>query len=627
MGTQRWHSFGPTLAACAVGALAALSVDALLMRLAFAGRAHSFDALLYARSLWGVAHGDFFNPVVGTPIFGIHGQLLGLFALAPLARVAPAAAVLALAQAGALGVSLAIAGTEAARIARAAGDRRSGAVGVLFGLALFLGTPLLTNPFLFDLRPDLLALPFLVWGFARIARAGLDRRAAIAMLPAILCREEFAFVVGWAALVAPSTLPRRTRAIYAAGVAAYGLAYVFLVRPALAGADESLASHLAAASTLSPIALTRATQTLLFFAGAGGLVLAARRTLWLAVPGALFLAGSSWMPEHQLSFHYSMFLAPAIVAAGLEGLQSVESFTPPRRLAAIGAIALFTTASFATGSALPGGGRFAGRRFDLVDDQFALRLDGRVHDPNVLAAHALVAAIPEDEGLAITSDYGARAADRAVVLSLRRARRALARGRSSELARVDAVVLGASDVDALGPRLVAEEGFRLEAQAGEVTLLRRRTGDARADALFFRPSDNGCDAPLARWDELGLVLCRARHLSDGAVALIFVRRCALAGAADGACPDRAAIALVDAPDEPGTESTGTGPTGWVRADVSLGLVPLSQAPPGVPVAAFSVRAFAAPSGRVAIVDEDGHPIARRVAGGTTEEPLEVRWDR
>ncbi len=197
----------------ALSLAAASSVAWLLRRSLFEGRAQSFDAALYARSLWGLAHGDLHNPVFGGPSWSIHGQL-ALALLAPFARVAPAALVLAVAQALALGLTAYVVGGGFADAARAHG--RPVWLAAVAGTLAALGAPLVANPFVFDVRPDLLAVPLLTWGLVRaVRRDAFDRASLAALVAALVAREDFAVVVA-AAMLAPvargRARPRAARA-------------------------------------------------------------------------------------------------------------------------------------------------------------------------------------------------------------------------------------------------------------------------------------------------------------------------------------------------------------------------------------------------------------------------------
>src|SRR5262249_8403901 len=142
----------------------------------YIGQAQSFDTLLYARSLWGLAHGDPINPVVGVHALSVHAHF-GNLLLIPFARCFPSAAVLIAAQTSCLfamvfltarrGGALCSESTLLASSSSSSSTRSRlafGALGaVVVGLLVTAGSPLVLNPFLFDVRPDFLGLPIAVW--------------------------------------------------------------------------------------------------------------------------------------------------------------------------------------------------------------------------------------------------------------------------------------------------------------------------------------------------------------------------------------------------------------------------------------------------------------------------------
>ena len=138
---------------CRRGGRGALTLGALLYRLTFEGWSHSFDTAIYVRLLWGVAHGEWMNPR-DLHVFTIHGNFV-FFALAPLAWVFGATWTLLGAQALAFGATIGVTARvgscgdgAARRYAHGGGAPLAG------GVRPHRRHTLLTNPFLFDLRPD-----------------------------------------------------------------------------------------------------------------------------------------------------------------------------------------------------------------------------------------------------------------------------------------------------------------------------------------------------------------------------------------------------------------------------------------------------------------------------------------
>jgi hypothetical protein len=72
----RWSRVGAGVGAVAVSFGFGWALWALLRSLLVQGWAHSFDAAIYVRSLWGVAAGDLWNPVVELHVVSIHFNLV-----------------------------------------------------------------------------------------------------------------------------------------------------------------------------------------------------------------------------------------------------------------------------------------------------------------------------------------------------------------------------------------------------------------------------------------------------------------------------------------------------------------------------------------------------------------------
>lgn len=135
-----------TLASFGAGMAVGGATIALLHRLLYLGYAQTFDTLLYARALWGVAHLDLHNPAAGVHAFSVHAHW-GLVVLAPLARVADAATVLLLAQGVSAGLTAALVGLAAGAVAARAGlGRGSALVAVAAALLGTIASPLVANP-------------------------------------------------------------------------------------------------------------------------------------------------------------------------------------------------------------------------------------------------------------------------------------------------------------------------------------------------------------------------------------------------------------------------------------------------------------------------------------------------
>jgi hypothetical protein len=190
---------GPSIA---FGIFAGLLLLARLLRLSAEGLSASFDSAIYIRNLWGIAQGDWHNPLVNDHIFGVHGNWV-LLLLAPLVRFADPALLLTLSQGLALGATAGLLhyGFLEALGQRASRGRRLAAATLLS--AGLLAGPVAINPFLFDLRPDMLGLPLLLAGLLRARRQGFDGAALAWMGAALFVREDFGMVIIGAMATAP----------------------------------------------------------------------------------------------------------------------------------------------------------------------------------------------------------------------------------------------------------------------------------------------------------------------------------------------------------------------------------------------------------------------------------------
>jgi uncharacterized membrane protein len=506
----------------AVAAVAASVVGVLLLRLGFFGRAHSFDLLLYARGLWGWAHGDPWNPVVGIHNLGLHGHFLSV-ALAPLTLVLPAAAVLAAAQAVAFGATAALVVREASR------SVAPPLLGLWLALVL-LSSPLVLNPFLFDARPDLLGVPFATAALLRAGRrGGLDRLSLAALGVASLAREEFALVAVAAVLAAPGWSARR-RLVAAAAFAAYFALYFFGVRRWFGGNDLSVAMHLTGTpggdgrAAATPALGARLALLLAIAATAGGLPWLGGRWLLAALPGVLMLITTRWMVEEQIRFHYGMFAAPALAAAALQGFRRLSTLSRAPRAAAIAGATAIAAVAFLLGSSAPGGRYFARFNFDMADQQGGLRLNLAEHSPAGLAAHRMLARIPDHHGVAVPWQLAAPLADRAFVWPLERLRDHLSPKKALPSA-LQTVALHGPDTLAMGRALVFGYGFKLAGPpGGPIVLLTRDPAFQEVPwaALSAEPPA-ACARPAQAWPEAGLALCQLAVPADGPPRALVLR--------------------------------------------------------------------------------------------------------
>jgi uncharacterized membrane protein len=575
---------------------AGVALGLLLWHKLFRGQAQSYDTLIYARSLWGVAHGHFYNPVLERHAFAVHANVLAV-PLALFARAMPAALVLVLAQATAFGATVWLVARGFQDAARDAGRSPAAVNGAgLFGaLVCVAGTPLVLNPFLFDARPDFLGLPFLVAGLLRaVRRGGFDRRAVLLMLPAALAREELALVIASALVLAPGgegALGRGRRWLIAAGAVAYFVAYYFGVRLLLGGQAGSGAQFFVGAEVTAPgREVLRAKLELATVAAlsCGALVWPGWRWLGAAVPGLVILAASRWIVEGQLSFHYGLLAAPGLLAAGVAGFRVALAWPAPRLRAWLTVAAVVAVGCYLGEGAAPGGRRFAAPYFALAGD------------PHSLAAHQRLAALPASHGLAVPWAIGAPVADRAMVMPLEHLRWDLQRGALREVpAAITTVAVTPEDFGAMGRTLVAQHGFRLVGvEGGLIEIVTRDAALARIpwDRLAQTPPPS-CAAPLRQWPAAGLVLCSVATPPGQPATAVIARTAAAAPGARASLPMLLPRPPAETPPAPlwladGMVSLADLPVG--RAAALSASVPWTGSAPDVDLVELSAPASAPP---------------------------------
>ena len=613
---------GRVIAAVAFGAAAGVGLALLLTRLFTVGMAQSYDTMLYGRSLWGIGHGEGFNPVYGMHWLGIHANLL-LAPLAPLTRVFSSWSLLVGAQALAYAAVVALAIDAALRVvcgggpggvaAEPAATRAAPGPGLVarvlagsWALVALAFSPLLVNPFLFDARPDLVAVPLLFTGLLRAERrGGWDRRAMLWLVAAALVREEFA-AIGAATLVLspPSTSPERwglrERVLAACALGAWFALYWWVVRPGFAGeyagarADEAAADLFA---TADPDAGRFRRAFLLAALGfGGGLALRGWRWLGPAIPGLVFVALSTKLASFALNFHYSMFAAPALAVASIAGLRTLigpRSSHDRRRLGVLAASLLAGLLVTRVFGAHPLGERFQAENFGADESVMAFLPE----------CHALLDRIPDDAGAAVVSMFGARFADRSEVWSMETLTRHMVE-HGEVPPGVDWVAIDNNRFATLGRVLVNRHGFRL------VDVAAGRLG------LFERPADPDAATPLAEslarpcvrrdveWPAVGLALCDLTRLPDGRLTGVLYR---FAPRTPGAVP----VAIT-------AEVDGRGSA----LNVVSGLVDPATIPHDVGMQAVTAERVLAPTIRLHLQDLTGrnHPGVR-VRGEQRTEPV------
>lgn len=605
----------PIAIPAALGLGAGAVVAWLLHRSIFVVRTQSFDPAIYVRSLWGFAHGDFDNPVFGSPGLAVHAQL-ALAALAPLARLVSPALLLVAAQGLALAATVFLVARELGRIAGEHG--RSAWLASLAGGALAILSPALVNPMLFDVRPDVWGVPLLVAGLLRAERLGrFDARALAWLVAALLCREDFAMVVAPAMLALP--LPsggerrvREKRARIAVAVLAMGwwVAYVLVVRGWFGGtASERQTGFLtkfmegAGALPLGELLAYKAEILFAFAATLGGLGLLAPRWLLTAAGGTLFVLVNNRLQPLVLQFHYAMFAAPGLLVAGVAGWRRwlARERRPAWAPALAGGLAL---AAFVLSSAAPGGRRFRNGFFLVGPDP-----DGRIAQSlaRAAAARALLDRIPAGAPAAVPGAYATTFADRATLLVTEAFARGPRQAPMDVIEHVPAdvrwVAVARDEWPSTGRRLVLEEGFRLAGIVPENLALLTREPAPLPPEILDALRGLRCPALQAEWPAEGLALCRLALGVDGRVAAV-IRRTATPEDAPSAT---LALGLQGAPPVP----------------LSLldGLVIPAQLPEGFVANAVSERPPGATSGVVALVTAEGRPMPARIPQAEGEPTL------
>ena len=553
---ERWPSV-------VFGIFVGLLLLARLLRLSGEGLSASFDSAIYIRNLWGIAHGDWVNPLVNNHALCVHGNWV-LLLLAPLVRFCDPALLLTLAQSLALGATAGLLhhGFLEALGERAGRGRRLGAATLL--CAGLLAGPVAINPFLFDLRPDMLGLPLLLAGLLRARRRGFDSVAIGWMAAALLVREEFAMVIVGAMATAPFgrslLMDWRRRSAVIVAVLAFVAIYWFGIRGWLFPQSVDRASSVAAQmlDNASPLPLS---QVLAYkseilcgvLLGGGLLPLFGWRWLGVAMPGLAFLLIQSRMQADLLDFHYAMFALPGLAIASVDGLERLVSrprHAPLLLVSAVGMMALFLTSS-----AVPGGGRHFASRDAARNDDGSLRLtaDGL---PLYEAMNTLVAALPPDDGVAVPFALSAGAAARSTIVTTEQVKQWVSKGEKFP-PDLHWVVLFGKDFEGLGSRLVSEHGLHLVTTVDQsLAVLTDRPVPTNWEA-FSLPA-TGC-AALADWPTAG------------------VRLCATDAARPGWWVERTAGAPLPAPTDLFLEPTGAAPV--LFRGVS-GLVALSSLPVG-----------------------------------------------
>lgn len=513
------------------GLAAALAVGCLLWRGATMAQAQSFDPALYAHGLWGVANGAP-NAIAGVPNLAIHAHW-GLYLLAPFTALAPASTVLIAAQSLALCATLTLFGLDLVRATQnSALGRWLTPAAVLLGGLVAVASPAIINPFLFDARPDLLAVPFAYAGLSLIWRRGHVSLGAVGLLAlAVAMREEFAMLAGPALVLLPTQQPgglsRKARWLLAAVLGLYWFGYILWGRTLLGGAVADARTQGALAVFAEGAAGGLGTKLAVFgLLGAtmGGLWALGWRWMAPALPGLAFLAIDARLGFDLLSTHYPMLVAPVFLVATAEGVTRLGGWAAKRRmvLAAVGLVVLGIQAvGFHQANALPGGGLFRADYLDLSPAHPPGRPTWTSRSPALTQVHALLDRIPAEVGAVIPWQFGVAHTDRRHLWLPKQLRKALSAG--SLPAWVQWVALTPEDLD-LARALIEGHGFDYVSDADQmVFLLARRPVPDTDVARLARVDPARCAHPRQRWPEAGLALCALERFRDGRTTVVLTR--------------------------------------------------------------------------------------------------------
>jgi uncharacterized membrane protein len=492
-----------------LSALFGVGLWALLRRGLFEGQAQSYDAPLYVRSLWGIAHGDYNNSLLDYPSLAIHTQS-ALLVLAPLARVWHAADVLIAAQVFTFAGTLFVWLSALLRASQAKSVVRL----MLASWACLLftyGMPLVANPFVFDVRPEMFGVLFATAGLLRSAeRQRFDTAAVLFLLLSAAAREEFALVAACALTLSPVARggghgwSLRARTITAGVLVLYGLCNSYFW-----SRDLSQAAHLSSEASWPELALAKLELTAALVGSGGGLTALGYRWLGSALPGLGLLALSTWMASDQVSFHYGMFVAPALLTASYAGYASLvrRSQLPRVWLGAHVPVAL-TCAVWL--SALPGGARFARQHFDLQGSPLA-PATWRAHTVWLAEVHRILQSVPRDQSLLLQYVFAAPYADRPSIRVLE--------VDNAKPWQPDAVFLPQNLWATRGAKF-REHGYRLVSLAGSSFALMSRRASVPLKHVL---SADGCENASLSWPDAGLQLCNAWLEPDGHVTALLGR--------------------------------------------------------------------------------------------------------
>ncbi len=358
----------PWARASNVALFAAIACTALAVQRYRTFHNDTFDLAFYTRILWGMGHGDLYQPLTNSHVYGLHASWI-LYPLALLGRWAPIVPLLLLTQAVAICAA-------AIPLARLAARRLRAPLAADCALFAYLLYPPVITAATYEFHPSALALFPLAFALDAWDRGRL-RDGALALAVASLCREDAALVSSLAGLsLAIDRDPRRRRW----GLAVCALAglyfahYVFLVAPKYLPRRGSLALHFGAlGATPSAIARSLLTHPIAAIASVSSaarwlyparllapvafLPLLSPRWLLPALAPIAINFLSAWPTATQIRSHYSLLAVPFVIAAAIHGaarlVDARHALAPPterptgRKMLALCAFAVLCAATIA----------------------------------------------------------------------------------------------------------------------------------------------------------------------------------------------------------------------------------------------------------------------------------------
>ncbi|MEM9192666.1 MAG: DUF2079 domain-containing protein [Myxococcota bacterium] len=320
------------LAVAFIGALGAMVAAYLGLARYLTFHNQTFDLAFYSRMAWGLSRGDFWEPIVGAHVFGLHLSPV-VVPLGFLGRLFGTPEVLLVTQAAVLGAAVwPMAGMA---------HRRFGQAGAIVAGVLWFLYPNLIHVASYEFHPGTLAvlpLALLVDGIDRKSA----RTIAISVVLVLLCREDFAAMTLIAGLLClRDEKLKRVGAVVAAGSALWLALFIFYFHPTHAPAEGSLELHFGKwGGSLTDVALTMLTDPAMvldhlstserltylprLLAPLALLPLFRPRWLLMALPVLAVNFMSEWPTTVDLDSHYQTPLLPVLFAAAFDGAERLQ---------------------------------------------------------------------------------------------------------------------------------------------------------------------------------------------------------------------------------------------------------------------------------------------------------------